>query len=573
MSTADGTVVGMTQILNNGSPVYRFNIVILSEGYQAGQLPQFANDAQAFVDQLSRTAPYHLVMNSVNVYRVDVQSTDSGADDPTTCGGTGTIARTYFDATFCSGGIVRRLLTVNSSTAQQVAKVQVPQYHLAIVIVNSPIYGGSGGAVAVYSLDPNAIEIALHEMGHTAFHFADEYSTYAGCGSGETGHNVHPPGEPPQPNVTLNGSDRNSLKWGRFVLPATSLPTTANADCSKCDPQASPVPTGVVGAFEGADYYHCGAFRPEYDCRMRTLGVPFCRVCQDVILRTLTYYSPLNKRFAWKGVGSDQNIYFGWGGDSDQYRLSDRGTSAAPALADYFGTLMVWKGAYGDQRIWYSRQTHPDGVTWEPQHFVPGVGTSTGPAIAVFRNQLHMVWKGIVGDQGIYFTTLDITGNWAPQAPVPNVGTSTRPALAVFRDRLYMAWKGIEGDQGIYFTSFDGTNWSPQAPVPGVGTSTYPTLAVLGDRLYMVWKGIEGDPSMYYTSFDGSWQPQSPVPNVGTTTGASLAPALDRLFLVWSGVAPDESLYYTTFDGGFWGPQHNYLDTGSSSVPALFIYT
>ena len=31
--------------------------------------------------------------------------------------------------------------------------------------------------------------------------------------------------------------------------------------------------------------------------------------------------------------------------------------------------------------------------------------------------------------------------------------------------------------------------------------------------------------------------------------------------------------YYTTFDGGFWGPQHNYLNTGSSSVPALLIYS
>ena len=156
------------------------------------------------------------------------------------------------------------------------------------------------------------------------------------------------------------------------------LPTTKNANCSQCDPQASPVPSGIVGTFEGADYYHCAAFRPEYDCRMRTLGVPFCRVCQDVILRKLTFYSPLNKRFAWKGVGNDQNIYFGWGGDSDQYRLSDRGTSTGPVLTNYFGTLMVWKGAFNDQQIWYSRQTHIDGVTWDTQHSVPGVGTSTG---------------------------------------------------------------------------------------------------------------------------------------------------------------------------------------------------
>jgi hypothetical protein len=37
-----------------------------------------------------------------------------------------------------------------------------------------------GGGVATFSLAPGANEIALHEMGHTAFSFADEYEYYAG---------------------------------------------------------------------------------------------------------------------------------------------------------------------------------------------------------------------------------------------------------------------------------------------------------------------------------------------------------------------------------------------------------
>ena len=41
---------------------------------------------------------------------------------------------------------------------------------------------GSGGGVATLSLAPSAEEIALHEMGHTAFSFADEYCSYEGCG-------------------------------------------------------------------------------------------------------------------------------------------------------------------------------------------------------------------------------------------------------------------------------------------------------------------------------------------------------------------------------------------------------
>ena len=45
MSTSDGRIIGTTQILNNGSDINRFNIALLSEGYQAGQMAQFANDA------------------------------------------------------------------------------------------------------------------------------------------------------------------------------------------------------------------------------------------------------------------------------------------------------------------------------------------------------------------------------------------------------------------------------------------------------------------------------------------------------------------------------------------------
>ena len=90
------------------------------------------------------------------------------------------------DATYCSGNVIRRLLTCDSARATAVAHAQVPAAHATMVIVNSTLYGGSGGPVATFSTAPGAAEIALHEMGHTAFGFADEYEYYAGCGSGET---------------------------------------------------------------------------------------------------------------------------------------------------------------------------------------------------------------------------------------------------------------------------------------------------------------------------------------------------------------------------------------------------
>jgi len=44
--------------------------------------------------------------------------------------------------------------------------------------------------------------------------------------------------------------------------------------------------------FEGADYFHCGVYRPEFDCRMRNINRPFCAVCQQVIVKKLTPFLP-----------------------------------------------------------------------------------------------------------------------------------------------------------------------------------------------------------------------------------------------------------------------------------------
>jgi IgA Peptidase M64/IPT/TIG domain len=285
MTTADGTVIGTTQIVNNGPVTQRWNLVIVSEGYRASEMGQFATDAQNFANTLFATAPFDTLSKGINVHRVDVSSTDSGADDPTTCsGGTGATVATYFDASFCNNGI-RRLLEVNDATVLNVVNAQVPQWNVIIVIVNSSIYGGSGGQVAVLSTAPNAQEIAIHEMGHTAFSLADEYEYYAGCGI-DTDRDHHPTAEPSFPNVTID-SNRTSIKWGSLIQSTTAVPTTSNADCTQCDPQASPVPAGTVGAFEGAHYYHCGAYRPEFNCRMRVLGNPFCAVCLRKIRTTL----------------------------------------------------------------------------------------------------------------------------------------------------------------------------------------------------------------------------------------------------------------------------------------------
>jgi len=290
MGTSDGTIVGATKILDHGSDTDRWTMVLVAEGYRSSELTQFHTDAQNFVNTLVATAPFNALQAAINVYRLDVSSTNSGADDPTACGGSGATPATYFDASFCNSGI-RRLLQVNNANVITAVNANVVAWDMIMVLVNSTVYGGSGGSVATFSKAPSAIEIGLHEMGHTAFGLADEYEYWAGCGSGETGHDHHPASEPSQPNVTIN-SNRTTIKWAGLISATTPMPTTTNANCAFCDPQGNPQSASTVGAYEGAHYYHCGAYRPQFDCRMRALNNPFCAVCSRVINATLTPHLP-----------------------------------------------------------------------------------------------------------------------------------------------------------------------------------------------------------------------------------------------------------------------------------------
>ena len=287
---ANGEVLGVKRIVDAGPPEQRWNAVIVSEGYRSNEMDQFATDAGNFAEALLAAAPLDRLRAAINIFRVDVTSTESGAKDPKKCNGTGAKPKTFFDASFCSNGI-RRLLIANNGRVIKVVSKQVPQWHMAFLAVNSTISGGSGGPVATFSKAPGSTEIAIHEMGHTYFGLADEYEYFSGCAT-DNGHDKHSKSEPSQPNITTN-KDRTKVKWRDLIQASTPVPTTSNANCANCDPQPSPVPVGTIGLFEGGDYFHCGVYRPEFDCRMRNLNKPFCGVCQQVIVKKLTPFLPM----------------------------------------------------------------------------------------------------------------------------------------------------------------------------------------------------------------------------------------------------------------------------------------
>ena len=152
MGTADGYVVGLVKVHDEGSPSDRFNLILVADGYQVGELGQFESDVDDFVTHLFATPPFdeEEVACGLNIYRLDVVSDESGADDPKCDGGGDPItADTYFDATFCGDGEVQRYVSGDSELVQSTVENYLPEWTGILVLVNDLQHGGaSSGSMA-----------------------------------------------------------------------------------------------------------------------------------------------------------------------------------------------------------------------------------------------------------------------------------------------------------------------------------------------------------------------------------------------------------------------------------------
>jgi IgA Peptidase M64/Ricin-type beta-trefoil lectin domain-like len=308
---SDGSLLGTTRLTSNGFPAW--NIVILGDGYQRGELDTFRADVQNFVDSFFATWPYAGLRRAIDVFRVDVASIDSWGEGSSSANAVPVTWRTYFDTDFRLHG-VSRVLAGNSATVVSTVNEVVPCWDVAIVLVNSTAYGGSadrGNRVVYCSMAPRAREIVFHQLGHIGFGLGDEYCHVSGCGS-DADHESHPLFEPASANVTVTTSP---IKWARHVT-ASPTPRTSNRDCGVCDPQPNPFDARTVGLFEGAATYRCRAYRSQYNCRMRTLGEAYCAVCQDRILTSLADRLPAGlvvcRRSGWvmqvAGASTSDNV-------------------------------------------------------------------------------------------------------------------------------------------------------------------------------------------------------------------------------------------------------------------------
>lgn len=282
----------------------RVNMVFLSDGFTQQELAdgKFAEVVQQTVDYLFAQEPWSRYRSYFNIYRIEVPSVESGTDSvafPATEYSPGIPAETRntaFDSGFKVASI-ERLLVLSSTGAANAYKVlnrHVPEYDIPIVMVNTTRYGGSGGPIAVASLDSYAAQLVEHEVGHSFADLADEYD-------------FDTPGYPAieYPNATAK-TERSQIRWNAWIKPDTKIHKTTEqvydyfeeryVDVIQYTPEGTYLEQpDLVGLFEGANYRAVGWFRPHDNALMRSLGRPPGAVTREAFV--LNYYqrvSPLD---------------------------------------------------------------------------------------------------------------------------------------------------------------------------------------------------------------------------------------------------------------------------------------
>jgi hypothetical protein len=320
------------EVIKNGEPHRSVDIAFIGEGYTRREKEKFKADLERFTEVFFQQEPYKTYRDRFNIYGVIKPSNDGGCDEPRR----GIFNRTALNATFNSLGSERYLLTEDNKSLRDIA-AHVP-YDALFIMVNHRRYGGGGiyNLYCTFTVDNQWSEyLFLHEFGHSFAGLADEYYT-----SSVAYNEFYPRGvEPREPNITALLNPRN-LKWDNLLTPGIEIPTPwekegfekmdnayqkirseVNAKIARmkregADPaeiekieqeadQLSKEHTAKVdnylkksqfkdkvGAFEGAGYSAQGLYRPMLDCIMFTKGrKPFCKVCEQAIIRVIQYYS------------------------------------------------------------------------------------------------------------------------------------------------------------------------------------------------------------------------------------------------------------------------------------------
>src|SRR5205085_11779517 len=135
---------------------------------------------------------------------------------------------------------------------------------LRIVIVNDPVYGGSGGPTVIISNCCNLAELVLHELGHSFGRLADEYDY-----GGTTTTDCVTMREPNVANDDAVFNHHNNIPWIHWIDATTQIPTLIG-NTTTCPQNLINVP----GAYQGARYCPFNLWRPTCLSKLRQRFIP-----------------------------------------------------------------------------------------------------------------------------------------------------------------------------------------------------------------------------------------------------------------------------------------------------------
>lgn len=305
-------------VMEHGAPSTKVDLVVLGDGYTAGQMGKFEADVRRLIGELFSAEPFVSRKEDFNVWAVNTPASHSGISRPRS----GIFRDTPLGTRYNSFDSERYVLTLEDRTWRDAAAAA--PYDFTLILVNERKYGG-GGIYRLYStaaVDSSfAPYLVVHEFGHHFAGLGDEYYTSPVAYEEFSGGHV----EPWEPNITAL-DDPERLKWRELVADDTLLPTpwdkeefekhsrgiqarrrelrAAGAPEEKLEALfteerdlftrmlGAPEHSGRVGAFEGAMYEAQGLYRPSVDCIMFTRDeVGFCPVCRQAIERVIDMYA------------------------------------------------------------------------------------------------------------------------------------------------------------------------------------------------------------------------------------------------------------------------------------------
>lgn len=253
-------------LIHNGSTDNRINVVILGDGFKVEELPKFVTEARSFAESFKVYEPFKQYSRYLNFFCISTPSEESGISNP----GTAPDAyhnhpviqvNNFYGGSFGSG--IHRLTGLSKDyLVYEVLAGNFPEYDVVVVILNTPFYGGSGGAYATFTLDYRANLIGIHEIGHSFGRLSDEYW----AGSVYAYENI---------NMTKE-TRREYVRWKDWLDTA---------------------PTGIFP--HGTTPETAQWMKPTHaNCLMELLDKPYCPVCREATVeRIFNMVSPVDRAY------------------------------------------------------------------------------------------------------------------------------------------------------------------------------------------------------------------------------------------------------------------------------------